>query len=57
MTCGDLNMEERIIPFLQNQLDDDELEAFITHIEHCPQCYEELQISFSLFYCLKMLDE
>ena len=57
MTCGDLNMEERIIPFLQNQLDDDELEACITHIEHCPQCYEELQISFSLFYGLKMLDE
>ncbi|MBP8713808.1 MAG: zf-HC2 domain-containing protein [Lachnospiraceae bacterium] len=42
MTC---NETARLIPdFLKDELDIDTLESFITHIESCSDCMEELTI-------------
>lgn len=42
MKCKDA---EKMIPaFLADELDYDETKLFLSHIESCPECYEELTI-------------
>lgn len=46
-----------VIPYIKNELDDEELEDFLNHIKNCKECYEELEIHFTIQYALKKLDE
>lgn len=44
MTCD--AVEKRIPQYLANTLSEDELYEFLTHIQNCPSCKEELTIQY-----------
>ena len=46
-----------VIPYINGQLSDEETEDFLDHIENCKECYEELEIHFTIHYALQKLDE
>ena len=46
-----------VIPYINDQLDDETLEGFLNHIKGCKECYEELEIYFTIQYALQKLDE
>ena len=46
-----------VIPYINDQLSDEETEDFLEHIENCKECYEELEIHFTVHYVLQKLDE
>ena len=46
---GCLEAQKMIEPYLGDTLSDEELYRFIEHIDHCPECSEELEI-FHLVY-------
>lgn len=49
--------ERLVMPYIQDELTDQELEDFLEHIETCPACQEELEIYFMVALGLKQLDE
>lgn len=55
MNC--LEAQSRMLAFVKNELEDDETEAFLAHVDHCQECYEELQITYSVYEGIKMLDD
>ncbi|MBE5840280.1 MAG: zf-HC2 domain-containing protein [Butyrivibrio sp.] len=55
MTCKDI---EKLIPsFLDDDLDNEELSEFISHIESCAECKEELTIQFLVKVGMKRLED
>lgn len=49
---------QKMIPgFLDNSLENQELEGFIKHVQTCEDCYEELEIMFMLSIGLQELNE
>ena len=55
MTCKDI---EKLIPsFLDDDLDNKELSEFISHIESCSECKEELTIQFLVKVGMKRLED
>ena len=49
---------QSLIPqYLTDRLSPGELEAFIRHVEECPECYDQLETYFLLNRALKFLDE
>lgn len=54
MTCQEA--EGMVIPYIEHTLNDEDLEKFLLHIDSCPQCREELEIYFTVYYGLKQLD-
>ena len=46
MTCKEA--ESLVMPYIKNELTDEELFEFLEHIEHCPECREELEIYFTV---------
>lgn len=55
MNC--LEAQSKIMAFIENKLPDDELREFIKHVRSCPNCYEELDIYYTLIVGMKQLDE
>ncbi|OUQ19760.1 anti-sigma factor [Lachnoclostridium sp. An14] len=55
MTCRET--EQMIIPYINGQLEDEELEAFLTHVRDCAECREELEIYFTVDYGIRQLDD
>ncbi|WP_310604947.1 anti-sigma factor family protein [Anaerosporobacter sp.] len=55
MTCKEA--QALIMPYINDQLDVDQLEEFLKHIEHCSDCKEELEVYFTLLTGMKQLDE
>lgn len=54
VTCKEA--ERMVTPYIKEELDGDELEAFLAHLENCPNCQEELEIYFMVDVGLKQLD-
>ena len=54
MNCKDT--EKKIPYFLQDELDGSKLEEFVEHVEHCPECKEELSIQFLIAEGLERLE-
>lgn len=48
---------ELITLFINNQLNSEDTEAFLNHIENCAECREELEVNYSLMTAMKQLDE
>ncbi len=46
-----------VIPYVNHELEDEELEEFLDHIRECKECYEELEIHFTVYYALQKLEE
>ena len=42
MTCKEA--EQMVMPYINDELTDRELEAFLDHVYSCRSCYEELEI-------------
>ena len=47
MTCQEA--ERLVTPYIRDELAGDELEAFLNHIDECPNCREELEIYFMVY--------
>ncbi len=54
LTCKEA--EKMVMPFIENQLSETELEAFLIHVDSCPSCKEELEIYYTVSAGLKQLD-
>lgn len=54
MTCKEA--ESLVMPYIRSELTDEELQEFLEHIEHCPECREELEIYFTVDVGIKQLD-
>lgn len=49
--------ESMINSYIRNELDDEDLEAFLEHIEHCEDCREELEIYYTVDVGVRQLDD
>lgn len=49
--------QQMITSYIKRELTDRELEGFIEHIRECQECYEELEIYFTIHFALQKLDE
>lgn len=50
-------VQQKIMPYIQRKLDDNELEEFIEHIHNCKACSEELEVYFTIYYALEKLEQ
>lgn len=55
MTCKEA--EQLVMPYINKELDDKELSAFLSHIHECQACYEELEIYYTIYTGLAQLEE
>lgn len=46
-----------VIPYINKQLSDEDMEAFLKHIQSCKECYEELEIYYTVHFALQKLDQ
>lgn len=54
MTC--LEAQSMITTFIEEKLDDEQLEEFIHHMRECSDCKEELEVYYTLMVGMKQLD-
>ncbi len=54
MTCKEA--EQMVMPYINDELTDKELETFLDHVYGCKACYEELEIYYTLYAGLAQLD-
>lgn len=50
-------MEKLIPQFLDDDLDNQDLADFLAHVEHCPECKEELTIQFLVRVGMQRLED
>lgn len=57
--CMDCKQAQGLIAaFINEQLnDEEEMKAFLEHVETCAECREELEVTYSLMTAMKQLDE
>lgn len=55
MNCREA--QQLVMPYINNELSDDELEGFLEHIDTCGECKEELEIYFTVAVGIQQLDE
>lgn len=55
MTCKEA--EQMVMPYINKELTDKELKAFLSHIHTCQACYEELEIYYTIYTGLAQLEE
>lgn len=55
MTC--METQRQIMPFINKELNIEELEDFLSHVKSCPICMEELEVYYVLLTSMKHLDE
>lgn len=53
MTCKEA--ESLIMPYIRDELTDEELAEFLDHIGDCPECREELEIYFTVDVGIRQL--
>ena len=58
MTCMTCRTAQGLITsFINDELDIDELEEFVDHMQSCTDCREELEVYYALLTAMKQLDE
>ncbi|MBE5945813.1 MAG: zf-HC2 domain-containing protein [Lachnospiraceae bacterium] len=55
MTC--LEAQSNIMAFIEHRLPDDQVEDFVRHMKYCPNCFEELEIYYTLIVGMRQLDD
>lgn len=55
MTCFEAQC--LITPFINEELDTEQLKGFLEHINHCADCRDDLDVYFTLLNGMKQLDE
>ena len=54
MNCAEA--QGMIRPYLEKKMSDQQMQEFLDHIQHCPDCYEELEIYMAIFQTIKKAD-
>ena len=49
-------IEKMVMPYINHQLDEVQLEQFLKHVRSCPACREELEIYYTVSLGLRQLD-
>lgn len=57
MTMDCLRAQTCITSYMEDKLGKNELKEFLLHVENCPNCWEELEIYYTLLVGTKQLDE
>ena len=55
MTC--LEAQSNIMAFIEGRLPEDQIEDFVRHMNYCPNCFEELEIYYTLIVGMRQLDD
>jgi len=55
MNC--VTSQQMIRAYLDGYLSDRELEEFLNHVQTCPDCFDELEVYFSIYRTLNDVDE
>lgn len=55
MEC--FEVDTKLIAYLDHSLENEELQAFLKHLEKCPECREEVELFFTLMEGLKQMEE
>ncbi len=55
MTC--LEAQSNIMAFIEGKLPDDKAYDFVRHMKYCHNCFEELEIYYTLIEGMRQLDE
>ncbi|MDD3277895.1 MAG: zf-HC2 domain-containing protein [Lachnospiraceae bacterium] len=55
VTCQEIT--KMVSRYIDNQLNDKEMESFIQHVRSCPSCYEELETYFIISLATRVLDD
>lgn len=50
-------VEQLVKPYIEGKISDKNLDKFLAHIETCEECYEELEINYTIFSALMQLDD
>lgn len=54
MTC--LEAQSNIMAFIEQKLPDDQVRDFVRHMRYCKNCFEELEIYYTLIVGIKQVD-
>ncbi len=54
MDCREV--QQKFIPFIDDELNIEELDAFLEHLETCQECREEYEIYYTLIMGMRYLD-
>lgn len=54
MTCEEA--QHLVTPYIRRELDGEQLGEFLNHVDHCPECREELEIYYLVNVGLEQLD-
>ena len=55
MTCIEAQKNKK--PFIDDKLTSEQLEEFLLHIRTCESCREDLEVYYTIFASIKLLDE
>ena len=55
ITCKEA--KKYIAKFIENNMEDEDMELFINHVDNCPQCMEELSIQYLVAVGMNRLEE
>ncbi len=55
LTCREA--EKMVMPFINHEMDEKQMEMFLHHIRSCPSCHEELEIYYTVSLGLRQLDD
>ena len=55
MQCKDV--QNKFIPFINDELNQKELKEFLGHIHQCKNCYEEYDIYYTMIMGMRYLEE
>ena len=55
MNC--VTSQQMIRAYLDGYLSDRELEEFLNHVQTCPDCFDELEVYYSIYRTLNDVDE
>jgi len=54
VTCREAEL--KVTPYINDELTDEELKDFIGHIRSCPSCRDELEMYYTIYKTLNVLD-
>lgn len=55
MDCKEV--QKLVTKYIDKDMTEKELAMFLEHIEHCKECYEELEINYTIYLALMQLDD
>lgn len=51
-----METQKHVIPFIDDKLSISDLDAFLYHMEHCPDCKEEYDVYYTMLMGMRFLE-